>query len=77
MKSVEDFGERLFANADEAQAVPVFPGLVPALRPGDANGRDSGELESPREPPPDLAHADDVNPWDADFNHLKTGSVEV
>jgi hypothetical protein len=73
VKGVEYSGERLLADAHEAQAVPVLAGFVPALGPGDGKGRDPGAVESAGETPSDLAHSYDVNLGDSDFNHLKTG----
>jgi hypothetical protein len=73
VKGVEYSGECLLTDAHEAQAVPVLAGFVPALGPGDGEGRDPGAVKSAGETPSDLAHSYDVNPWETNFNHLKIG----
>jgi hypothetical protein len=73
VKGVEDLGECFLADADEIQALSVVAGLVPALASGDGEGRDPGAMECAGETAPDLAHADDVNTLNPDFNHRRIG----
>jgi len=50
--------------------MPVLAGLIPALSSGDGKGRDSSAVESAGEPPTDLSHADDMDAWNGNINHL-------
>jgi hypothetical protein len=71
-EGVEYFGEGLFTNADQADPLPVFAGFFPALSTGDRKSGESGAVESAGEAPTDFSHADDMNAWYGNFNHLKT-----